>query len=446
MHMRRLAARLSPILAAGALLLPRCAVAQTPQVPGEPDSLVDRVVAVVGDSVILMSQLQEQAAILEQQGQTFPTDPDQRRQAFSELLNSLVDLQLVLQAAALDSTLTPDDAVVNQRVEQAVQQVQSQFGTTQALQQALDQDGLTLATYREELRRQIRTQQIQQLYMQRQLQQMPAVAVTEAEMRELFESQKDQLQQRPEFLSLEQVILRPSPPDSSWAAAKRVADSLVVALRAGADFAATAEEMSDDPGSAANGGDLGWFRRGNFIQAFEDAAFRLSDGQISNPVRTDYGWHIIKVERSRPGEVKARHILITPEPSPEDAARARALASSLADSIRAGASAEDLNQRYGESRQSAVFTIPRDSIATDLPPGYADALRTAQEGDVVGPFETTINGQTFFVVVKVSDIREAGEFQFDDLKDTIRQRLQQQKQINRIYDQLRERAYVDIRF
>lgn len=437
------------LVGAAGLLVPPAAAQQSPSslLPGEPADLVDRVVAVVGDSVVLMSQLVEEMQVAVQQpGVTVPDDPDEMRAFMGGILETLVNVQLIVQEAARDSTLLPDPVVVDQQVQSTMDQVRQRFPTQAGFDAALGQMGLTVTQYRDNLRARIRREQIQRLYLQTRLPSVPAVAVTEAEMREAFEQQRAALQQRPELLSLEQVLLKVAPPDSAWNAAKATADSLLAEIRAGADFGELARENSDDTGSAPSGGDLDWFRRGVMVPEFEDAAFRLRDGQVSEPVRTAFGFHVIKVERSRPGEVRARHILITPQVRSADLDRVRAQGQELAARIREGESALELHREFGDTTQPADFTIPRNELSTQLPPGYAQALSLSSEGQVVGPFQTTLAGQTYFSVVDVVDVREAGEFTFEDVRDQIRQQIQQQKRVERLWEGLRSRTHVEIRF
>lgn len=89
--------------------------------------------------------------------------------------------------------------------------------------------------------------------------------------------------------------------DEDVARAQAKADDLLAQLRGGADFASVAQENSDDPGSAQSGGDLGWVERGLMVAAFEDAAFALPKGELSDPVRTEFGFHIIQVTDVRGG-------------------------------------------------------------------------------------------------------------------------------------------------
>lgn len=98
--------------------------------------------------------------------------------------------------------------------------------------------------------------------------------------------------------------------ESTNGTAKKKADDILAKVKAGEDFSKLARENSGDPGSAANGGDLGFFGKGKMVPEFEEAAFKLNVGQVSDPVRTVYGYHVIKVTDKKKDEVRASHILI----------------------------------------------------------------------------------------------------------------------------------------
>ena len=94
--------------------------------------------------------------------------------------------------------------------------------------------------------------------------------------------------------------------DATVAAAREKAAGIAAEARApGGDFAALARENSDDSGSRASGGDLGWMGRGAMTGSFEDALFAMEPGQVSDPVRTDFGWHVIQLREARSGQTQS---------------------------------------------------------------------------------------------------------------------------------------------
>src|SRR5947209_10241506 len=116
-------------------------------------------------------------------------------------------------------------------------------------------------------------------------------------------------------------------PEYDSTPARQKAEDLLKRVRAGEDFTALAKEFSEDPGSRAQGGDLGWFGRGQMIKEFEDAAFALKRGEVSGVVESPFGYHIIKVEEHRrqmnddntvTEQVRARHILVLYNHAPRD--------------------------------------------------------------------------------------------------------------------------------
>ncbi len=415
-------------------------------IPGEPADLVDRVVAVAGDSVILLSQLQTEMILAAAQGAEFPTDPEQLRLAAGEVLDQMINLQLLLQEAARDTTLSLDPELIDARVQSQIDAVQGQLGGALQLQTAVEADGMTMSEYRETLRTRIERDLMRQLFLQRRLQEAPPVALDDAEMRELFESQRASLQERPEIISIEQLVIPAVPPDSMWDKAKVEIDSLRARVMAGEDFSAVAEEASDDPGTQANGGDLGWFRRGLMVAEFDRVAFSLPDDQVSPPFRSAYGWHIMRVDRQRPGEVKARHILVQPSSGPDDIGSTIERAAEVIERIEAGETFDDLADEYGHEDRIPIRlpSISRDEL-NQLPQGYAEALADVAEGQMLEPFQVVVN-TPHIAIVRVKEIREAGEFTFEDVRDQIRDRLSQQKSLDRIWQRLREESYVDIRF
>src|SRR5690606_33047476 len=148
-------------------------------------------------------------------------------------------------------------------------------------------------------REEIRTGLLQQIYVQRQQQQIRVPPIEEAEIRAFYEQERVNFGQRPAALAFRQVVLVPEPSGAAMEAAVAEAERVLALLGEGEDFADLARRFSDDAGSAPRGGEVGWVRQGTRVQEFEEAVFRLQRGQTSDVVRTPYGAHIIRVDRIR---------------------------------------------------------------------------------------------------------------------------------------------------
>ncbi len=408
----------------------------------EPERLVDEVVAIVGDSAVLLSQVIQQENQWRAQGRPVPETGTREHDEFLRArLDEIVDQLLVLQAAAQDTLLEVEDDRVEDALQERMAMVENNFGSREAMERQLELEGLTIQSYREMQRTQIAQEQLVELYMARNGDQ-GAVEVTEDEMRTFFEDGRQTLEERPATVTFRQVLLTVAPSDSSRAAARGLLESLLERARAGEDFARLATEFSQDPGSAPAGGDLGWFRRGDMADEFEEAAFSLLEGGISDVVETVFGFHIILVERLRVAERKARHILIRPETGPSDNSRTRA----LAEEIVARAATEDFEALIDEYHDTSLpdsATVPQRQIAQILPLAYVAALTGREAGEIVGPLQFGYLDQQRFAVLQIVGQREAGEFTYEDLEPQIRATLMRQKRIEALMEQLRARTYVE---
>lgn len=408
-------------------------------------AVVDRLIALVGDSVIVQSQIQEELQRMKLGGRPVPEPGDPGYDTvFREVLGDFIDQLLILQAAARDSLILPDEEILDERVNEQIAQLAQQFGGQPALQVALAEEALTLGEYREILKTEAGTQQLQQMYYQRHLRDAPVEVVTEDELLASYEEARGQLEQRPKLITFRQVVVAPEPSEEAVEAAREEAQALLDRINAGEDFAELAREHSDDPGSGALGGDLGWFRRGKMVREFEDAAFKLFEDQVSDLVKTDFGFHIIKVERYRAGERQARHILIIPEKTEADIERARSVANDVLVRARAGESMTDLFDEYSDPAAQDSLTFAFEDLG-QLPPVYG-VLRTASAGNFLGPLEYELSpGERRISIIHLIEVREAGIYTFEDLRAQLAARLQQEKQRERLIEALRARTHIEIR-
>ena len=429
------------LLSIGLLLSPGF---MTGQVPSEED-VVDRVMAIVGDSIILRTEIQEELQRMAMsEGVPLPDPGPELDQMMSEVLDQMINRSLVLQEAARDTLIRVNESEIEDRVAARIDDVAQQFGGQSGLQQALATDGLNLAEYRDLLRTQIRQEQTQQLFLQRTLQNAPTIELSEDDLLTAFQASRAQLQQRPKIITFTQVVLKPTPSEISQQTARAEADSLLGEIQGGSNFEELAQLHSDDIGSAELGGDLGWFRRGTMVTEFDEAAFSMRDGQVSDIVQTEFGYHIIKIERSRAGEKRGRHILVIPEMTETDIQRTRDTASVVLGRMKAGEPMEILFSQYSDEEAPDTLRVPFDQI-DQLPPGYG-VIATGVGNEVIGPIEyETPRGEIRLAVVKVEEVREAGAYTFEDLRGQVAAQLQEQRQYARILEELRAKTHIEIR-
>ena len=405
---------------------------------------VDRVVAVVGDQVILWSDVM--SSINQQRASGLQLPPDSAGQAAlaKNALDALVDEEILVQKAhLLKIEVTPDE--VNRSVDDQVRRVRQQFQTDEEFRAELRKAGFgTPEEYRRTLYEQFYRRALQQRVFEELRKTAVARNVSEAEINEAFEKNKATLASAPATVTFRQVVVAPKASDAAKKRARAKADSLLLEVRKGGDFELIAKRESMDEASKPQGGDLGWNRRGAMVPEFERVMFSLPPGSISNVVETAFGYHIIRVDRVQAGEVKARHILISPRIDSADVAAARAEAQLVATQLRSGAAFDSVIAKHHDPAEEKGILQPfvRDS----LPASYATALTGRKAGEVTEPFElASPRGASKWAVVQLVTVNEAGQFDEADIKQRIRSQLMAEKATRSLLDDLRKQTFVAIR-
>ncbi len=259
------------------------------------------------------------------------------------------------------------------------------------------------------------------------------LATRDAEARRLYDERKDRYDV-PEQVRARHVLVRVAPEASpeEVASAEAKARAAYERLQAGEDFAKVAAELSDDAGSKADGGDLGFFRRGQMVKAFEDAAFSLSPGELGPPVRSDFGFHVIRVEEKREAQLRTYEEVreeLADEILTLEMGRkaARLTAEELAAAVREGKSVEDAAREAG-------LTLERSDWLRRRPDGYVPGLGASPEMLAVAfTLEPGQSSDRIFEVgeklalVQVLERREPGPDEVEPVVEAERRSLEQRK-------------------
>lgn len=434
-------------VAAVVLAAPLAAQLGTPQQAAGGPPVVDGVVAVVGTTPILRSDVEERLAQARAAGQKMPDDSVGQQAMIRSILDAIIDEELLVQKAKEEKVEVADNDV-NADVDKRMQTIRSRFTTEKEFRDELKRSGFgTVDEFRRWLMDQSRRNQLQQKLFEklRQDGKIAPAAVSPAEVDEFFKKNSSQLQKLPATVTLRQIVVAPKPSPKEDSAAVAKAESLYVEIQKGGDFEQIAKRESMDPSTKELGGDLGWRRRGDFVPEFDRVYFGLRPGVVSPPIKTVFGYHLIRVDRVQPAEVKGRHILIRPKLDSADIQAARAEAAEVAKEWRAGVSFDTLRVKHHDPSEES--TIPQPFPQAQLPQEYQTAIAGHQANDILDPFviEDKARGTPKFFVVQITTIAGEHEPTVADWREKIRDQLAEEKSIRRYLDGLRKESYVSIR-
>ena len=407
---------------------------------------VNRVAGVINNEPIMMSEVMTR--IFSSQTQNSPPLDSIAIDTLVPLaLKSLMADEVQLQKAKSEK-IEIAEADVKQKAEENVQEIKKRFpGGDAEMTRALKQNGFaSLEDFRKFQEGQIRNEMTKRdlLAKSKRDGKIPAVNITETDVTREFNLEKSSFPKKPATVGFRQIILPLAPSEASKIKARAKADSLRKELVLHPDeFESTAKHESMDEGSKELGGDLGWRRRGELVPEFERAIFALNPGVISPVVETVYGFHIIRVDRVQPAEIKSRHILIKFAVDSTDAARSMRLADSVAKLWRGGANYDTLVAHYHDSGNDELKTVP-DFTRDSLPISYQKAILDHKVGDIIGPFPIAddVSKLSKPVVLQLTKVEVAGEYTIDQLRQRIRTKLTEEKSTQRFIDVLLAQAYV----
>jgi len=409
---------------------------------------IDGIAAVVGDQIILVSELMTAVNQARASGAKVESASDLAKLE-ADILERLIDAELLVQKAKAEKVEVQDGDIAS-AVDDQEKGVRKRFKSDAEFKQALKEAGMgTLEEWRKITGDQLRRDKLQQQVMQK-LQRdgkVTSVNVSEEEIKEAFDVFKARVGPKEARVGLRQIVVATKPSEDAKKRARAKIDSIWLDLQKNPeDFELMAKKYSMD-GTAELGGDLGWNRRGRMVPEFDRMMFSLNPGIVSPIVETAFGFHIIRVDRVQPAEVKARHILIRPQVDSADERRARLLADSVATAWRAGGSFDSLSVTFHDAASGEDKSIP-EYPRSELPEPYRNALEGAKLNQILDPFPLPdpSAGVAKFVVAQVTFLDEAGEWTLAEARDRIREQLSEERKMRRLIDNLKKQTYVSVRY
>jgi len=338
--------------------------------------VIDKIVAVVDDEVILKSELDFQVSLLAAQRNVDPNTVGFKQ----AVLNSLVEEKLVFAQANLDSIVVSDDEV-NQRIDYQVDMFIQQYGSREKVEQVY---GMSIEKIKREMKDDVRKNLMVQRLREKNF---GNVETSRREVEEFFWKYKDSLGVIPEKVKISHIYRNPQASDEVKKQTRQLAQAILDSIKTGADFSEMAKRYSEDPGSASQGGDLGFVKRGVFYPEFESATFSLETGEISNVVESPVGFHIIQLIEKRGESIHTRHILIKIKTDDKADLKTIDFLSEVRDSIlkKHGTFAE-YAKKYSEDKETAVFGGELGTFyMNQLDKTLLDAVSKLKEGEISFP-------------------------------------------------------------
>ena len=407
--------------------------------PTQSSQALNRIVAVVNDGVVLQSQLDRRTDQIRQQLRERDTQLPPAEVLRKQVLERLIMEEIQLQLAA-SMSIRIEDELLNANLRQMAEANNLDLPR---FRQVLEAEGYSFADFREEVRNQLTLGRLHAQQVENRIQ------VSEQEIENLLTSMEQGADGRQYLMSHILVALPEAASPQQIQEAQARAEDIRERLRAGADFRQLAVAESDGQ-LALEGGSLGWRAAGQLPSLFADVAGTLARGEITDPLRTPSGFHIVRMDDLRGGDARhvvtqthARHILLRPDEL-QTAVEVRNRLQQLRRRIEGGDDFDTLARAHSQDAVSAARGGDLGwSNPGDLVPEFEQEMSPLAPGQVSAPFESRFGWH----IVQVLERRERDsteEFRRAQAREHVRQRKVQEETATWLR-RLRDESYVEYR-
>lgn len=400
----------------------------------------DRIIAIIGNEIVTESDFQYQLQMYARQNQLNEISPYMAQQLFQSIITN----KIILAKADQDSVIVTEDEVAKE-LDNRMRNMIDQIGSEQRVEEIYGMPIVKIRSIiKEDLQKNMKIERLKRSRFQGRLK------VSDREIREFYQTYKDSLPDVSEEFEIAHIFLDRKISDAEKQSAKQTALLILDSLKNGADFSELAKRNSQDSMSAIAGGDLGFAKKGTFVKAFEEALYNLKEGEISDVVETEFGYHIIKLNERQGDKVRSQHILVKyPKFESSDFETINFL-NELRDKIKSGEiTFEDAAKQYSldqatKEKGGYVGRVPVEQIDSLA----VSKLRELSAGDISEPLRSggDVNyGYEIYKLIKIHPPHKLNlETDYEKVKmftETFKENKEMEKWIN----QIRETIYVDIK-
>ncbi|HOZ15203.1 MAG TPA: peptidylprolyl isomerase [Tenuifilaceae bacterium] len=380
-------------------------------------NVIDQVVAVVGGERILLSDIEQEMLRMKMQGALTGNNDK------CQLLEQMLTHKLLVNQSKIDS-IEVNQASIESEIDRRLKYFIDQIGSEKALENYFNKP---MYEIKDDLREVIEEQQLSQQMRQKIV---DKVKITPSEVKSFYKNTlPDSLPKIPEQYELQQImIFPPSSAEAKFQVKEKLLEIRERILK-GERFSTLAVAYSEDRASAIRGGELGFRSRDELVKAFADVAFGLKEGQVSQIVETEYGFHIIQMIESKGDKVNVRHILMKPQFSSDMTAQAIAKLDSISTLIKSDSiKFEHAAMRFSEDKKSNLngglvinpYTNTSLFEKEHLQPSDFYVIRDLKVDEMSTPFESRDeHANVVFKIVKIKRIVKAHTANIKDDYDVI---------------------------
>ncbi|MBN1632971.1 MAG: peptidylprolyl isomerase [Ignavibacteria bacterium] len=402
----------------------------------------DRIIAIVGNQIILESDLQYQVQLYMRQNQMAQLNPAMINQLFQQLINE----KIIIAKAEQDSIeIKPEE--ISKELDYRLKSLLEQYGSEERIEEIY---GMSLGKIRLLLREDLSNKMKSERMKRKKF--PGGVKVTEREVRDFYRTYGDSLPMASDEYEISHIFIMRNVTEDEKKLAYEKALLIMDSIKQGIDFGELAKRNSSDEQSAAQNGDLGYAKKGIFVKEFEDELFSLNEpGDISQIVETQYGYHIIKLTDKRGDQRRSSHILIPFPKLESNDFQTIALLKDIKEKILSfEITFEEAAKKYSQEESTKDKDGYLGFIAKErLDSNIIDALDKLSPNEITDPVRIGDDENYGYEIVKLISINPAHIMTLETDYDKIRRFAEFEKEtveLNKWIEELKKSIYVDIKF